>query len=359
MINNFSKKSAIEISFSWIFSILLGSFFLIFGFNFVNSYQDYKQEEFEIKFLLNLNKIIFDKSISSGIEKTKYSKINNLLEEIDLSAKCNNGFTLLEINSKLQKINNIILNDYPIFINKIEKNKGDTNYLILNNFRSSFKITPLIFIVNSKNNLIVFDKSILLKDDLEKEIKSNIYRNFNIVFDNITSDIFLSSIEGKNFDSKVFITDDKNKINFNKNENYILLGIENNEIKKFTYISENKNSSYSNFDYEKDFSILYGAMFSNQNLFECSYNKIVENFLEKISIYQKKTEFFLTLEKDEICKLEGYRKYYENINISFSNIYDEVKKNNFTNQSYIYDELNKIETQNFYLKKGFNCKTIY
>jgi len=388
-----SKKANVMISFSWIFMIIIGGFFLILSYNIISKYQDNQEAKYDIELRQALRSILNNAGRTSGIEENSLENAGNLFNGKSAEVMCIDTFPTLWIDDgKITDSENQFIENYPLFMSRISASKTDDAYIAVESFRLPFKITNMVAIVSEKN-LIVFDKdSEITKKYLYKFNKGS-YRNLEYKADwNFDTDFqsILDYAKERNIESIVFVSDRKTstpnpitvtQLNQFKKIAY-LVEIEEKETKgKYGTIyyldKDGVTSSYDYIDYDNSLGVITMAVFSTPKTFECSYNQILNSIPEVYDFYITKTTYLYGISKNsQICSSSlisygsadiGWQQqfYYQNLNTSLSNFKKNIALDdgnsqivNFNNTQNIYNLLTLIETDFKNLEK-YNCPYVY
>ena len=341
-----SNSANINVSLSWIFMIVVGSFFIIFSYNVIDTYKENEDIKYSLELKQSLRTILNQIGKTTDNDQIKFEYLDSIFQDTKVEILCNNGEPLLALNDDLDP-NNQFLNNYPTFMTEIEESSVPTTYLAVESFNMPFKITELVAIVSTKN-IIILDESLDIADELLEKFAKGAYRDKIIIEtinsndQNVNLDLLVNSImENKNPSSILLIKPLSSQISLPNDldiptYDLVINKLENRayEISYEQYLSnvDNTPKKFGYYDYEDSLSLITMAMFSSPQTFECSYNLLLKKIEPVYNFYIDKLE--LIKQEDNICSLE-----LDNLgkNLKYQNLLDSLKKIiNADNQ--IFDE---------------------
>ncbi len=256
-----NKKAYLQISFAWIFAIIVGAFILflaIFGvIKFISTEQTIQDAETgkEIGILLNPLETGFQTAQSSSmtlpVETQIYSKCRNTgifgRQIIQISQKNFNKWT--ETNIDVGFSNKYIFSENPV--------QGKKFYLFSKPFNFPFKVTDLIYITSSEQEFCFVNPPEKIENEISKLKQANL-----LVNDCSEKSTRICFDSWKNCDTYV---------------NYNL-----------KYIEKNNSRIY----FEQD-ALMFAGIFSDNTLYECHLQRIMQRTKHLAMLYKDK-EFFIS-----------------------------------------------------------------
>lgn len=389
-----NKKAAVITSFSWIFMVIIGSFFILFAYNVISTYQENEEYKQQLEFKSTMQSIFKKVGYGKGSETTSLEKINYVFEDSRVELLCNDGFPILSVNGDLDGGNDYLKN-YPFFMTVIEQDRVDEVYIAVEELDLPFYITPLMALV-SQRNLYVFDDEIWDSTFKDKFSRTSAFKELNTkVVDlndpnpDILKDFFLE-IETLELSSITFVSSDTSYREIQlpssmSQTQRINLAITQ-EDKRHTYSGNSydytsgqilyKTTSYWNSDlslkytfnytdYKNSMTLPTFALFSTPESFSCGMETIDKLLSSTSSYYLQKN----TLMIDEITNEFSSGKYcsenpnkndillaYTSLRLALNNLYQ--KQDRFKN----IDELNSLLDELWISKERLeinNCIDIY
>jgi len=365
-----NKKADMTVSFSWIFMIIVGAFFLLLTWKIIANYQVNKDIEYRLELKQALRSVFNNFGRTAGIEENKLAPLGNIFRDSDVEIVCNDDIPILSINENLDA-NNEYLRSYPTFMTFISQGKQDNTYMAVESFRMPFKITNMLAIV-SKKNLIVIDKNSDFGKKLYKKFKRGSYSDLNYIYIDFDFDIdsFNSRyMSGKNLNSVVFVTDYNNP-NFNDldisslNVLTSIVGIE--QIKEeygTIYFRDQADvvSSYIYYDYDSDLALPTMAVFSSPKTFNCSYSILLDSAQSVYNFYEEKSNYYKDLTQT-VCvsgfDLNAQRYHYEDVGKQIIDIRNELKTTSFIKIDDLDKYIKELDDKNSKLEAS-SCPYIY
>ena len=289
---------------------------------------------------------------TSGIEENSLELIKYIFREKELDLSCESSFPILSIDGVLDP-NNDFLKNYPTFMTHIQGGKTDDIYLAVESFRMPFKITNLLGIVSKRHKIYLNDTSTDLTEKIIDKFERGSYRGLNIEeFEISNFDAINDEVEMLNLNSIVLVSSSEytNQLdNINLEHAYYIqitegVGGHNGTI---TYTNKDGiDSEFEYLDYDESMSLVTMAMFSTPDVFNCSYNILLNSVGNIYDFYINKTNYLLDLSESEwICSqglgslLAQQKQYYLNLLINLDNIKNEVITNKFSNSGLLYAKL--------------------
>ncbi len=377
-----SKKANITVSFSWIFMIIVGVFFVILAYNFIGTYKDHEQAKYEQEFKQSLRTIFNNVAFTSGIEESSVYPIKKTLKNTKLELHCIENFPILSINGKEDPNNDFIKNN-PAFMTYINQKEIDETYLIIENFRLPFKSTSLLAIVSKKNILIFDTNSKISIRFLDKINSTKELRNLSFYFKNLSNYSNTNfEMEFNKFDinSVTFIKDADIRsplLNLNTLKNVEIANIL--EIREFetnkryygniTFIDkDSKKYSFPYIDYDSSMSLLIMAFYSQPQTFNCSYNLLLKKNIFSYNFYIQKAQILKNISTQAwTCsqslsgfgtQVEIYQDMIDEMSAIKKLLSDSYDEGKFINTAQLMEKLKLLENKNKFLM-SYNCKYIY
>ena len=258
------EKGALQISFGWLFAIIVGAFIIflaIFGVTkFVNTEQatvDAKTSS-EIGILLNPLETSFESAKSTSFSLPAESRINNGCDDVS----GNFGEQLISVSQKnfnKWTETNIDVSFPNKYIFSKEIVEGKNFYLFSKPFDFPFKVSDLVYMTSSKDTYC-FDAS----GDIEDEIKT--INQTNLLVDDCTDEMINICFSG-NCDIRVHPE----------------------------YVEKGGETLYFSGD-----ALMYAAIFADPEVYECQLSRLMQRIEELSLIYSDKT----TLVNGKGCELD-------------------------------------------------------
>jgi len=260
---NLNKKGFIQISFAWLFAIIIGAIILFFAIyasvRLIGTEESIHTTETgrEIAVLLNPLETGFGEVKTTLLKLPVESIINNRCEsftgfgqqEISVSQKIRGKFSETGVGSLA----------YNKYIFSSESVQGKNFYLFSKPFEFPFKVADLIFLTSSEESYCFIDSPERIQEELTDLGQANLFTE-NCPADSINV-CFKSSAE-KNCDVSV---------NINSR-------------------TVEKNGSIVYFETD---SLMYGAVFAEKEIYECQVQRLMKRLNELALIYNDK-EIFLS-----------------------------------------------------------------
>ena len=272
------KHAQFQISFSWLFAIIVGAFILFLAIyastkliNIGQTEQDVKAGT-EINILLNPLETSFESgkviSFSMPVESRIYSKCDNRgvfgTQKLSVSQISFNEWT--ETDLDVSSYNKYIFADIP--------SEGKNFYVFSKPFEFPFKVADLIYLIPSEKKYCFTDAPENIEEELEKlNIK-------NIFMENCSGSEIKVCFEG--------VCD----IRVNYEGNYVKKG---NDVNYF----------YSD-------ALMYAIIFSDSNLYECQVKRLMQRTGQLALLYNDKAKFIENKGCDSNLGLQIFRGEVEN-----------------------------------------------
>ena len=282
-----SKRGFLDISFSWVFAILIGAFILflaIYGvtkFTKTASMSEDLELSKEISFLLNPLETGFEQGIMIPLKLPTESRIKvecddfseQGFQEIIIQQEIYNKWT--DTNTGTKEYNKYLFTDGFV--------QGKKFYLFSQPFEFPFKISNLIYLTSSDKEYCFTGTPNSIEDELSKFNQSN---------------IFLENCESPSRISICFGQGNSCDINVNTIDQ---------SIKKF----EEETIYYSGN------ALLYAGIFSDSFSYECHLNRLMKRATSLTKIYQEKATIHSRNNCDsylssDLGKLEAFLGTYSN-----------------------------------------------
>lgn len=350
-----TRIAMVTTSLSWMIMVIIGAFFIIFGYSIVQNYQDIEEEKFDLRLQLALNHIFTLIGQSTGSEASSLQKLNNIFENKEVTIYCREQLPTLSIDNK-ENPNSQFLKNYPVYMTHIEQEKVEQSYVAVQNFDLPFRITPLLAIV-SKRNLYVIDSS---NEDFAQKFRDKFSRysafnELNFEFVDFSQheelDTLLQRVKEENLNSISLISDssyDDSHLDQFLDEvpfygTYIQVNSEEFTVRDqthengtITYINATDSSmslpqTYNYIDWNEAFALPTMALFSKPEVFDCSYLILQDTINQTYYYYQKKAEELKNIET-KVCRsdvsLLDQKRRYEDVEKALNDTrYDETFMN--------------------------------
>ena len=250
------KRGFLQISFAWLFSIIIGAIILFFAIyasvKLISTEESISTTETgkEIAVLLNPLETGFGEERTTPLSIAIESRINNLCDnfgdfgtqEISISQKISNKWTDSGLSQRF----------YNKYIFSNSSVQGKNFYLFSKPLDLSFKVADLIFLTSANDFYCFADAPEKIKKELENLNQRNFFtqncpdNSINICFDEISN-------------CDVIINENQKSVKKNN---------------KIVY-------------YETD-ALMYAAIFSNSNLYECQVKRLMQRLESLALVYNEK-----------------------------------------------------------------------
>ncbi len=335
-----SKVAMVTTSLSWMIMVIIGAFFIIFGYSIVQNYQDIEEEKFDLRLQLALNHIFTLIGQSTGSESSSLQKLNTIFENREVTIYCREQIPTLVVDGN-ENPNSQFLKNYPVYMTQIEQEKVEESYVAVQNFDLPFRISPLLAIV-SKRNLYVIDESDeeFAQKFRDKFSRYSAFNELNFEFVDFTKneelDTLLQRVKEENLNSMSLISDSSYQDSYLDNfleelpfyGVYIQINSQDFQVRDqthqngtITYINATQTSmqlpkSYSYIDWNEIFALPTMALFSKPETFDCSYLILQDTINQTFYYYQKKAEELKGLQTP-VCRsdisLQDQKRRYEDL----------------------------------------------
>ena len=361
-----SKSGDVHISLSWIFMIVVGTFFIVLSYNIVSKYQENEERKHELELSLAMREILNKVGHTSGIEKAKIENTPDVFEELELEVVCVGGEPLLRINENINPSNQFLEN-YPTFMSKINKGSIET-YIIVENYKLPFKITNLLAIVSTKNIIVLDENSEIFEELLLKfnrEYRGNIKpikKDFSE--GSISPSDVWNEIKDKNPTNMIFVTDNNGNIPAEESSDLPFYSVlierdPNNPVGNITYHDKSGEpmDSFTYIDYDESQSLISMAIFSTPQVFNCSYNLLMRQIEPVYNFYINKSNYMRNKSHNnkEMCSISldphGRQTRYglmsDSLVFVIVQVRDKLATNNFKNiqESALYNKVLGVSKQ--------------
>lgn len=301
---NIHNKNGLEFSFTWLFAVIIGAVILVLAIYAATKLMSTGGLETstatakEIGILLNPLETSFEEGKTTSISVNTETRIYNGCDDdsgnfgkqlISVSQKSFGKFTEPSIEVSFP-------NKY-IFSEDYEE--GKKFYIFSKPFEFPFKIADLIYISSADKKYCFIDAPKNIEEELN-QIKQENFATGNC-----------STLNG--FIRVCFGTLKNCEIRVNYN---------------LKYVEKNKSSAY----FETD-ALMYGAIFSEKNIYECQVKRLMQRAGELSSIYSKKSNLLSQKECNSNLELDSFKillsDYESSSDLSLlSNKADEIKGGN-------------------------------
>lgn len=254
-----NKHAAIEMSFGWLFAIIVGAVIIFLAIYFSTKIMGSADESTsakvgkEINILLEPLETSFESSQTTSIKISSETRINNLCSEETPFGKQSLQIDQKRFNKWTKTDTDVV--SYNKYIFSKEQVEGKTFYLFSKPFDFPFKIANLIYLT-SLNDVYCFVNA-------PTEIKEEI-TNLN------QENLIVDKCQEGNI--RVCFDNSKCEINVNYNGGYLKKG---NEIFYFDGIEDSN-------------ALMYAAIFSDREVYECQIKRLMMRLKELALIYSEK-----------------------------------------------------------------------
>lgn len=388
-----NKFGAVVMSLSWIFMIVVGSFFIIFAYHIVSTYQENELTKSQLEFELALQNIFKKVGYGKGSETTSLEKVEYIFEDSTIELLCEDGFPLLSVNGEIDSSNNYLKN-YPFFMTRIEQDQVDETYIAVEEFDLPFYITPLMALV-SQRNIYIFDQEIWQSTFNEKFSRTSAFKALNVravdFQDNTAIDTLFQEIKDLELSSISFVSSPSRYRQItlpSSMRNILSISIEISQkeekhtggLDPYSYTSGEiiyRNTSYweqdlssqytfNYTDYKQSLTLPTFALFSTPETFKCGLESIDSLISYSYQYYIEKNKVLI----DELSPQGTIGSLYCSENIDINQIkvrYDESllaleEMRNLEDRFKNMDELNSLLDKLWrtrYALETHNCIDIY
>lgn len=264
-----NKEGALEFSFTWIFAIIAGMFILFLAIYGVTKVIDISrssqgaQTAMSIGILTNPLESSFDTAKRVLMKTSVETKIYTDCSANNLFGKQIIGISEKTYNKWGDKETHSFSNKYIFSKNPVE---GKTFYLFSKPFEFPFKVADLIYLTSTQDKYCFKNAPENIKTEIKDLTGNNLSANENFFIK--TSDCPSESIN-------VCFNVGGNNCDVNVNTN-------------LKYVEKNTEKMY----YEGD-SLMYAAIFSNKEDYECQLDRLMQRIGQLSDIYRDKSNLIL------------------------------------------------------------------
>ena len=296
MIKKRENKGAIEISFGWLFAIIVGIAIIFAAIYLSSKFIQVGQESIsaqtgkEIGVLLDPLETSFESSQTTSITLPTETRIGNKCEG---TGKFGEQFIQLEqksFNKWIKTDVNVGFNNKYIFSE--EEVEGRTFYIFSKPFHFPFKIADLFYMTSAKENYCFGDSPEEIKEEIFKLNQSNLF------LENCPKESISVCFGVKKCDINV---------------NYAM-----------NYVEKGEDQMYFSGLGEDSTVLMYAAIFSDKTIYECQINRLIMRLKELSAIYADKK--MLTESKGCETNLGGDLAILGKVNLENSEGLGEIKK---------------------------------
>lgn len=302
------KKGFLQISFAWLFAIIVGAVILFLAIFAVTKMIDTQETITSVKTAKEIGVLLNPLETGFEIGKTTtlafptetriYNRCDNLngifgKQGIQISQKSFDKWTETDLEVRFSN-KYIFSEDYA---------EGQTFYIFSKPFKAPFKVSDLIYLTSSKDNYCFIDSPENIKEEL------NSFNQENIFTENCPDESIEVCFDGSDCEIKV---DYGNKI-----------------VKK-----RDKNL------YFREDALMYAAIFSDSDIYNCQLQRLMQRVEVLTQIYKDKENFIL--QRGCNSNLGGDLIQLGN---SAKNLDDSIKLNNVWNIVEDIKEKNELNNQ--------------
>lgn len=384
------KKANITISFSWLFMIIIGTFFLVLAYNILQTYTSNEEIKYQIEVKQAFRSILNNVGQTTGYEENSLEPLLNLFQDSEVEILCEDGLSIMSINGRLDSTNEFLKN-YPTFMTEVKESKVPFTYLAVENFRLPFKVTNMLGIV-SKKNLIIFDTDSDITEILRKKFGKGSYKedlNYDEEdFSSLDVSTFEDKIDEENLQTIMFVSDDTESLSLDLADLSVKayhLQVEDLSGGDFNYgilhylDYEGEEFEYNFLDFKDDelglkpVSLITMGVFSNPKTFNCAYEIAIDSTIDVFKFYINKTNYMTNIaEEKAICSgdlvyydrdsgaFDGSRQtaLYEKLKISMEQALNHLESERFNNTGTLYNYIDSIYEDSVTLRDE-SCEPIY
>jgi len=266
MIKN--KKGAIQFSFAWIFAIIAGAFILFLAIYGVAKFMDLNDDSQNAETALDLG--ILTNPLESSFESSRRTTLSLSSEtRIYLGCRKDNSFGRQTIGISQENFNKWsdkgvdvgFPNKYIFANNPVE---GKKFYLFSKPFEFPFKIADLIYLTSTKDKYCFIDAPKEIEEEITNLRGKSPSSDENFFIKNCSSaSINICFQGGSDCDIKVY--------------------------PNLNYVEKEGDKLY----YEGD-ALMYAAIFSDKEDYECQLNRLMQRLSKLLNIYLGKSSFLFT-----------------------------------------------------------------
>ena len=385
-----NKKADIQISLSWLFMIIIGSFFIYIAYNIIGTYSENEDTKYKIEVKSALSNVLIKAGQTIGYEENYIQPVDTFFKDSTVQIVCNAGLPLLQINDDVDD-NVDFLKNIPTFMTVIEEGSVSFTYLAVENFRTPFKVTNMMAIV-SKKNMIVFDSGSSVSEVLKEKFSESSYKDsLNIKFINfasVDSSTYNSIIKDKEIKSIMFVSDNDVSLpvsfldelgvdSYHLEVSGSLNDFKSGELKYTQRNGDEDIFSYVDFRDEvfdsKPMSMVTMAIFSSPSTFECGQNLVIDSTEAIFEYYINKAEYLETIaDQKQVCSndlvygdeslgtFDGTFQVekYKELKIKLNDGKTEIQTNKFNNPQTVYNIIQEVQELSQSLSDE-SCEMIY
>ena len=265
-----NKKAQLEISFPWLFAIIAGIFILVLAiyistkFIFIEQTQIDTETAKYIGILLNPFEIGAESGISTPMTTPTESKIY-----ISCNENGNFGNQLISTSQKSfgwwseQSVEVSFKNKYIFSEDDVE---GKKFFLFIKPFNSPFKVGDIIILTSASKNYCFVDFTDGIKIDIENLGQENMKLEPDCLPNSIKVCFNENGISNSNCEINVFYSEGGGYVEKDGDKLY--------------FIGDSRN-----------LGLVYGAIFSNKELYECQVKRLMKRLNQLSVIYERKAVF--------------------------------------------------------------------
>ena len=262
-----NSKAQLNISFGWLFAIIIGAAilaFAIFGATKMiksNKYEQQAEGAQQLGILLNPLETGYESASSTPLTTTLETKIYNDCNS-NTGVFGTQGISISEYNFKRWSppgVESTFENKY-IFSKNVAK--GKTFYVLSKQFSFPFKIADLMILTSSEDRYCFDNPPSKVEDEISNLNQKNLAPNCSEEYFNYTKICFT----GNNCDINVDLYDE----------------VVNKGGKEVSFVIPEDDYG------DKDYSLMYAAIFSDKENYDCQIIRIIKRMKELASIYQDK-----------------------------------------------------------------------
>jgi len=250
-----NNKAFLQISFAWLFAIIVGIFilflaiFLVIRLINLGQYEISTETEKKIGVLLNPLEIRFETGKTTLLNLGRETRIYSQCDDYSLFGRQIISISQESFGRWPEPAQGVSFKNKYIFSEKIAE--GKNFYIFAKPFEFPFKVTDLIYLTSASDEYCFIDTPTHIKNELED------LNQGNIVLDNCSDKSIRVCFNNENCDIKVDYSGGKVK-------------------KQQTEL------------YFTDDSLMYAAIFADKDIYECQLNRIMKRVSQLCLIYRDK-----------------------------------------------------------------------
>jgi hypothetical protein len=297
------NKGALQISFAWLFAIIIGGFILFLAIFASTKIVKTEQTSLDAKTAKEIGVLL--NPLETGFETGKKNSIT-FPAETRIYNRCNNndvfGRQIIKISQKSfdrwtnTDVNVGFSNKYIFSENFVE---GKKFFLFSKPFEFPFKVTDTIYLISSEKKYCFTDSPEEIEDEISDLNQENLFtencpmNSVKVCFNSENCDVFV------NYGGR--------------------------------YVNKNNKSMYFHSD-----ALMYAAIFSDKEVYECQLKRVMQRAQQLTLLYKDKAEFISREECNsnldsnllELGNLENGLNSSENLNNYMINLADNMDKKN-------------------------------